>query len=179
MNEVSFLWNDLKCLVYLTKWCVCKHNSILVAKELRRNGGIQGFQPSLLMPIWLPAIVLTSEAVAYMIHDIWTLNASGFHVLVVFNLPLWHYTKVASIQWIGEHEVARANMYKDRTEIMRFSEELLDNNSSPGEWDSLETARKNLQTKVKTAKKIIASISSSICLSESSAGWNWQVEWQW
>jgi hypothetical protein len=61
-------------------------------------------------------------------------------------------------------------MYKDRTEIMRFSEELLDNNSSPGEWDSLETARKNLQTKVKTAKKIIASISSSICLSESSAG---------
>jgi hypothetical protein len=40
------------------------------SKELRRNGGIQGFQPSLLMPIWLPAIVLTSEAVAYMIHDI-------------------------------------------------------------------------------------------------------------
>jgi hypothetical protein len=51
------------------------------------------------------------------------------------------------------NEVARANMYKDRTEIMRFSEELLDNNSSPGEWDSLETARKNLQTKVKTAEK--------------------------
>jgi len=95
----------------------------------------------------------TSDAVAYTIDVICALKASGFGVLVVFDPPLRHYTKVASIRRIGEREAARADAYKGRNEIMRISEQLLDDNLSPGERDSLETARKRTQTKMKTAEK--------------------------
>jgi hypothetical protein len=125
------------------------------AKRLKEKWGHAGPPTIIIDANWVACRgAPTSDAViAYTIDVICALKASGFGVLDVFDPPLRHYTKVASIRRIGEREAARADAYKGRTEIMRISEQLLDDNLSPGERDSLETARKKTQTKVKTAEK--------------------------
>jgi len=94
----------------------------------------------------------TSDAVAYTIAVIAALRMVGFNVVVVFDPPYRHHTKVASIRRVGERERARADAYHGRIESMRISEELLKDSLSADERKELEEKRDSLQSKVKSAE---------------------------
>ena len=94
----------------------------------------------------------TSDSVSYTVAVIGALKSAGFNVIVVFDPPIRHYTKVASIRRAGERERARADAYHGRVETMRISEDLLKDTLSANEREELEKKRNQLQSKIKSAE---------------------------
>jgi hypothetical protein len=126
------------------------------AKHLKEKWGHTGPPTIIIDANWVACRgAPTSDAVAYTIDVICALKVSGFCVLIWFWPSIVTLHKSCIDPTIGEREAARADAYNGRTEIMRIhvSEQLLDDNLSPDERDSLETVRKKTQTKVKTAEK--------------------------
>lgn len=102
---------------------------------------------------WIGRRGVTSPcAVSYTIEVIVALCAASFNIIVVFDPPTRHHSKVASIKRTGERETARINAYHGRVETMRISEQLQTADLTADDRTALEKERDKLQSKVKTAE---------------------------
>ena len=113
--------------------------------------GKRGPQTAIIDSNWVG--MRKAHPVSSLISLVLALRNGGFHVILVFDPPTRCHTKAASIHRNGKRESARADAFKARTEIMRVSSRLLDDDQplTAGERATLEAERKEQEKKLKTA----------------------------